>query len=75
MTPSKARKWYNIRWYSDEETKEDRKLIARLDLLIVPYAVLAYWVKYLDQANLSMLYPHLFVFFLFYLVSAADLYR
>ncbi|KAI0907692.1 major facilitator superfamily domain-containing protein [Ustulina deusta] len=56
MTPSKARKWYDIRWYSDEETKEDRKLIVRLDLLIVPYAVLSYWVKYLDQANLNNAY-------------------
>ncbi|KAI0865097.1 major facilitator superfamily domain-containing protein [Xylaria cubensis] len=56
MTLFKERKWYDIRWYSDEETKEDCKLIVRLDLLIVPYAVLSYWVKYLDQANLNNAY-------------------
>lgn len=42
-----------LRWFSDRDTKEDRKLILKIDLLIVPYALLAYWVKYLDQANLS----------------------
>lgn len=74
MTPSKARKWYDIRWYSDEESKDDCKLIVRLDLLIVPYAVLSYWVKYLDQANLSMLRPHLFLsFFLSFFSSYPQL--
>ncbi len=48
-----ARKWYQIQWFSDEDTKEERKLILKLDALIVPYAFLSYWVKYLDQANIS----------------------
>ena len=53
-TPAPApKKWYHIQWYSDTDTKEERKLIVKLDLLIVPYAVLSYWVKYLDQSNLS----------------------
>lgn len=56
MASHVSKKWYHIQWFSDEDTKEDRKLILRLDLLIVPYAVLAYWVKYIDQANLSMFY-------------------
>ncbi|KAJ8123316.1 hypothetical protein ONZ43_g704 [Nemania bipapillata] len=56
MTLPRTRKWYEVRWYSDEDTKEDRKLIIRLDILIVPYAVLSYWVKYLDQANLNNAY-------------------
>ena len=47
------KKWYNIQWYADADTPDDRKLINKIDLLIVPYAVLSYWVKYLDQSNLS----------------------
>lgn len=40
-------------WYAKDDTPEERKLIVKLDLLIVPYAVLAYWIKYIDQSNLS----------------------
>lgn len=50
------RKWYHIKWFSDDDTKEERRLILKLDLLIVPYAFLAYWTKYIDQANISMQY-------------------
>lgn len=55
MSPSLAqsRKWYQIRWFQDYDTPEERKLIAKLDFLIVPYVFLAYWVKYIDQANIS----------------------
>lgn len=47
------RKWYHLQWFADEDTKEERRLILKLDLLIVPYAFLAYWTKYIDQANIS----------------------
>ena len=47
------RKWYRLQWFADEDTKEERRLILKLDLLIVPYAFLAYWTKYIDQANIS----------------------
>lgn len=50
---SPSRPWYRIRWFADEDTAEERRLIVKLDLLIVPYAFLAYWVKYIDQANIS----------------------
>lgn len=50
----KTKQWYKIQWFADEDTKEDKRLILKLDLLIVPYAFLSYWVKYIDQANLSM---------------------
>lgn len=33
----KTRKWYHIRWFQDYDTKEERKLITKLDILIVPY--------------------------------------
>lgn len=30
-----------------DDTPEERKFIIKLDLIVVPYAVLAYWVKYI----------------------------
>ncbi|KAL4904123.1 hypothetical protein BDW74DRAFT_168564 [Aspergillus multicolor] len=49
-----VRKWYD--WYSPEDTPEERKLITKLDLLIVPYAFTVYWVKYIDQGNINNAY-------------------
>jgi len=46
-----GRKWYD--WYHPSDTKEERKLIAKLDVLIVSYAFVTYWAKYLDQSNIS----------------------
>ncbi len=40
-------------WYAADDSPEEKKLIVKLDLLIVPYAVVAYWIKYIDQSNLS----------------------
>ena len=54
MAVTSKKKWYEIQWFKDIDTKEDRRLILKLDLLIVPYAVLSYWTKYIDQTNLSM---------------------
>ncbi|KIY00669.1 uncharacterized protein Z520_03334 [Fonsecaea multimorphosa CBS 102226] len=51
-----SRKWYQIRWFAPEDTKEERRFITKLDLLIVPYVFLAYWVKYIDQANINNAY-------------------
>lgn len=51
--PQQRRKWYYVQWFADQDTKEERNLIVKLDLLIVPYAFLAYWTKYIDQANIS----------------------
>lgn len=48
-TPTK--RWYH--WYSPDDTPEERKLVLKLDLLIVPYAFVVYWVKYIDQGNIS----------------------
>lgn len=53
MAAHEQRPWYRIQWFSDDDTREERKLIVKLDLLIVPYAFLSYWTKYIDQANLS----------------------
>lgn len=52
MSKSKSRSWLSW-WFSDEDTPDERRLLTKLDLLIVPYAILAYWTVFLDQANLS----------------------
>ncbi|RAH72463.1 putative MFS transporter Seo1 [Aspergillus aculeatinus CBS 121060] len=56
MTSPKQRRWYQMRWFSENDTLEDKKLILKLDALIVPYAFLSYWTKYIDQANLNNAY-------------------
>ncbi|KAL3436068.1 major facilitator superfamily domain-containing protein [Aspergillus tetrazonus] len=73
-----TRKWYN--WYSPEDTPEERKLITKLDLLIVPYAFTVYWVKYIDQGNIIgnvvALLPFMYLFPrvpMHYLIPALDL--
>ncbi|KAI4742852.1 MFS general substrate transporter [Aureobasidium sp. EXF-12298] len=48
------RKWYH--WYHPSDTKEERKLIAKLDVRIVSYAFVTYWAKYLDQSNINNAY-------------------
>ncbi|KAJ5112489.1 hypothetical protein N7532_000534 [Penicillium argentinense] len=54
--PQERRKWYSLQWFADHDTKEERRLILKLDLLIIPYAFLAYWTKYIDQANINNAY-------------------
>ncbi|TIA13627.1 MFS general substrate transporter [Aureobasidium pullulans] len=51
---SKGRKWYH--WYHPADSYAERKLFAKLDLLIVTYAFITYWAKYLDQSNLNNAY-------------------
>ena len=46
-------RWWHIKWFSDDDTAEERKWILKLDLLIVPFSILAYWIKYVDQAKRS----------------------
>lgn len=48
------KKWYH--WFHDADTPEERKLILKLDLLLTFYSLMAYWVKYLDQTNLTNAY-------------------
>ena len=59
-----AKRLLSIQWYSKGDTKQQQKLVNKLDLLIVPYAFLAYWVKYIDQANISKLCQTLSTFVL-----------
>ncbi|RMJ06738.1 hypothetical protein CDV36_013656 [Fusarium kuroshium] len=56
MSSVPREKWWKIQWYSKDDTPEERKFIVKLDALLVPYLLVAYWVKHLDQANLSNAY-------------------
>lgn len=38
-----------------DDTPEERKFIIKLDLIVVPYAVLAYWVKYIGLTPFFLL--------------------
>jgi hypothetical protein len=46
-----SRKWYS--WYADTDTPAERKLLIKMDLLILSYAFLGFWVKYIDNGNLT----------------------
>ena len=48
------RKWY--KWFHDDDTPEERRVIMKIDLLLTFYSLMAYWVKYLDQTNLTNAY-------------------
>ena len=61
-TKESVRKWYH--WYAPEDTPEERRLILKLDLLIVPYAFVLYWVKYMDQTNISKTLPNACIYIL-----------
>lgn len=50
-TMAVIRKWYH--WFAPEDGPQERRLILKLDLLIVPYSFLLYWIKYVDQVNIS----------------------
>jgi len=57
MAKLNNKKWYQLQWFRSDDSHEERRLILKLDLLIVPYAFLAYWTKYIDQSNLSEASP------------------
>lgn len=50
----KSRKWY--KWFHDDDTPEEKKVITKIDILLTCYSLMAYWVKYLDQTNLTNAY-------------------
>lgn len=52
--PLRKRLW-SVLWDSLDKTPEERKFIAKIDCWILSYCCVSYFVKYLDQTNLS---PH-----------------
>ncbi|KAM3481652.1 hypothetical protein MY5147_000638 [Beauveria neobassiana] len=49
--PVAARRWYH--WHEPGTTKEEKWLIFKLDLNILTYLCLTFFVKYLDQTNVT----------------------
>ncbi|KAJ4305057.1 MFS transporter (Seo1) [Kalmusia sp. IMI 367209] len=45
--------WYH--WFTESDTPEERKLLLKLDLLIVPYSFIGFWINYIDASNISQL--------------------
>ncbi|KAI5478337.1 hypothetical protein MNV49_005188 [Pseudohyphozyma bogoriensis] len=50
----KPRPWYQ--WFEDSDTPEERRLLWKLDFLLVGYTVVMYYVKNLDQSNVNNSY-------------------
>jgi hypothetical protein len=51
LSKRQGRAWYH--WFAATDTPEERKLILKLDLLIVPYAFIGFWINYIDSSNIS----------------------
>jgi predicted MFS family arabinose efflux permease len=49
-----SHKWF--KWFDEGDTASDKKLICKLDVLLTFYALVVYWVKYLDQTNVNNAY-------------------
>ncbi|PMB69134.1 putative transporter SEO1 [Beauveria bassiana] len=49
-----VRRWYH--WYDAGASKEERKLLRKLDFFILTYTCLTFFIKYLDQTNVTNAY-------------------
>lgn len=45
-----------IAWGKPAHTKTERRLIVKLDVVILSYCCVMYWVNYLDRMNLNNAY-------------------
>ena len=46
----------DVIWGKPPRTKEERRLVFKIDLLILTFVCFTYWVNYLDRMNLSNAY-------------------
>ncbi|EXJ79749.1 hypothetical protein A1O3_08032 [Capronia epimyces CBS 606.96] len=46
-----GRAWYH--WFAETDTPQERKLLLKLDLLIVPYAFIGFWINFIDGSNIN----------------------
>lgn len=51
--PSRKKRLLGIIWDSFDKPPEERKFMAKIDWWILTYCCVAYFVKYLDQTNVS----------------------
>lgn len=52
----RTQKWWRYRWFDQSYSPQEKKLLIKLDATVAVYALLGYWVKYLDSANLNNAY-------------------
>jgi hypothetical protein len=52
--PIRRQKWYE--WFAPTDTPAERRLILKLDGLIIVFVFLAYWAKVLDSSATSTAY-------------------
>jgi len=52
--PARRQKWYE--WFAPTDTPAERRLILKLDGLIIVFVFLAYWAKVLDSSATSTAY-------------------
>lgn len=45
-----------LRWFSADDSEEERQLILKIDLLLMPLSFVLYWTKYMDQSNINNAY-------------------
>lgn len=50
----KTNHWYS--WFNGSISRQEKKLIIKLDVLLAFYSCMSYWVKYLDSSNLNNAY-------------------
>ncbi|KAH8900716.1 MFS general substrate transporter [Thozetella sp. PMI_491] len=48
---AETRKWHH--WYSPDDTPEERRVLLKLDLIILPIALLSFWIKNMDYSNIT----------------------
>ena len=54
VSPPARQKWYE--WFAPTDTPAERRLILKLDGLIIVFVFLAYWAKVLDSSATSTAY-------------------
>ncbi len=50
----KKHDWFQ--WYDKGTTKEEKRLLIKLDIIVVFYGFIVYWLKFIDQVNLTNSY-------------------
>lgn len=50
------RTWRSLLWDTFDKSPEERKFLFKLDAVILTFASLGYFIKYLDQVNVSNAY-------------------
>ncbi|EPE02173.1 vitamin h transporter [Ophiostoma piceae UAMH 11346] len=56
MATVEKKKWWKIQWFAEDDTPEERNFLTKMDMFVIPYLFITYWVKNLDQNNLNNAY-------------------